>query len=74
MKNIFLVVVLFGIVLILITYDFGPSGKVYDCRDAHWHPDVPVEVKRECAELLKEDWNKRQKELQEKSKTKLIVT
>ncbi len=74
MKNISLVVVFFGIIFALITYDFGPTGKVYDCRDAHWMPDVPIEVKKECAELLKQEWNKHQKDLQEKSKSKLIVT
>ena len=39
----------FVLVLILINTDFGDSGRYYDCRDAHWHPDIPVEVKQRCA-------------------------
>ena len=50
-------------VLILIFTDFGKSQTVvYDCRDAHWHPDVPVEVKRECSRMIYEEWKKKQEE------------
>jgi hypothetical protein len=42
-------------VAILIFTDFGKGGTIrYDCRDAHWHPDVPIEVKKQCQELMKQ--------------------
>ena len=48
---------------ILILSDFGKNRTViYDCRDAHWHPDIPVEVKRECAKLFYDNWKKEQDE------------
>ena len=69
MKNIFLVFLAFAAILILSISDFGRSnGVVYDCRDAHWHPDVPVEVKKECARLQKEEWDR----IQKQSKKNLI--
>ena len=41
--------------VILFFSDFGKSETViYDCRDAHWHPDVPIEVKKQCREIIKE--------------------
>jgi hypothetical protein len=50
-------------VFILIFTDFGKSQTVvYDCRDAHWHPDVPVEVKRECSRMMYEEWKKQREE------------
>ncbi len=50
-------------IFILIFTDFGKSRTVvYDCRDAHWHPDVPVEVKRECSRMIYEEWKKQQEE------------
>ncbi len=71
MKNIFVVVVVFAAILILAISDFGRSkGVVYDCRDAHWHPDVPVDVKRECQKLFKEDLDRQREE----EKKKLIIT
>ena len=50
------------LVIILINSDFGENGRYYDCRDAHWHPDVPVEVKKRCAELFYEEWKRIQDE------------
>ena len=50
-------------VSILIFTDFSKNRtKVYDCRDAHWHPDIPIEVKKECAKLFYENWKKEQDE------------
>ena len=50
-------------VFILIFTDFGKSQTVvYDCRDAHWHPDIPVEVKQECSRMMYEEWKKKQEE------------
>lgn len=46
-------------VLILVLSDFGQNRTViYDCRDAHWHPDIPIEVKRECSRLMYEEWKR----------------
>jgi hypothetical protein len=41
-------------VAILLFSNFGKSAtvKVYDCREAHWHPDYPVDVKEACRKLL----------------------
>lgn len=53
------VIVALVAVLILITTDFGRSNTViYDCRDAHWHPDYPIEVKNECKRIMKEHYEK----------------
>jgi hypothetical protein len=46
---------------ILVLSDFN-KGRVYDCRDAHWHPDVPAEVKRECSKLMYENWKRKEDE------------
>jgi hypothetical protein len=53
-QNLALILLLIVCVIILIFSDFaeGPRAKVYDCRDAHWHPDIPIEVKKQCQELL----------------------
>jgi hypothetical protein len=45
----------FVVVSIFVFSNFGVTEKVYDCRDAHWLPDVPVEVKKQCQELLKQE-------------------
>lgn len=71
MKNIFLVVIMFFAVFVLIVSDFGKGQTVrYDCRDAHWMPDVPVDVKKECDRIMYERW----KQQQEQSKKNLIDT
>lgn len=50
-------------VVILILSDLGKNSTlIYDCRDAHWHPDIPIEVKKECAKLFYENWKKEQDE------------
>ncbi len=69
MKNILVVVLMFAAIFILIISDFHGT-KVYDCRDAHWMPDVPIEVKKECSKMQKEDWER----LQLENKKKLIST
>jgi len=54
-------------VLILILSDFGGNRTVvYDCRDAHWHPDVPIEVKKECSRLMYERWKEENERKNEK--------
>jgi hypothetical protein len=50
-------------VCILVFTDFARGDRVvvYDCRDAHWHPDVPVEIKKACSEMFKERYQKEQR-------------
>ena len=51
-----IIIVSMAVLLFLFT-DFGKNRSVYyDCRDAHWHPDVPIEVKKECSKLMYERW------------------
>jgi hypothetical protein len=61
-KRAALIILLFVAVAVLIFSDYGNSDRVvrYDCRDAHWHPDVPVQVKKDCQKLMYEDWQKQQ--------------
>jgi hypothetical protein len=35
-----------------------PEYRVYDCGMAEWHPDIPVEVKKQCRELKQQEWKK----------------
>ena len=59
-------------ILILVFTDFGRNRTVtYDCRDAHWHPDVPIEVKQECRKIMREE---QERIRQEEQKKNLIVT
>jgi hypothetical protein len=49
-------------VCVFVFTDFGKNKTVtYDCREAHWHPDYPVEVKEECRRLMYEYYQKEQK-------------
>ena len=68
-RNFFIMLAAFVLVLVLINTDFGDSGRYYDCRDAHWHPDIPVEVKQRCAELFYEEW----KRIQEEERAKKVI-
>ncbi len=61
-RNFLIVLALFICVAILVNSDLGANGRYYDCRDAHWMPDVPIEVKRQCADLFYEEYKRRQKE------------
>jgi len=73
MKNILAIIGIFFIFFILAVSDFGqPSGRVYDCGMAEWHPDIPTEVKEACRKRNYEDWKNRQNE--ESNKKKLIST
>jgi hypothetical protein len=70
-KDTWIIIVALICVLVFVSTNFGEQqGRYYDCRDAHWHPDVPVEVKKECNRLLHEEM-KRIKE--EESKKKYIT-
>lgn len=61
--KIIVTVVSLACVFILVFTDFARGDRVvvYDCRDAHWHPDIPVEVKKACANLIKERYQNEQK-------------
>ena len=61
--RIIIAVLLIFSVYVLISTDFGRNTVVrYDCRDAHWHPDIPIEVKKECSKLFYEEWKKQEDE------------
>jgi hypothetical protein len=61
-ERIIIIVATVASILILLFSDFGEQGKYYNCRDAHWHPDYPIEVRKQCAELLYEEWKKQNNE------------
>lgn len=62
-KRVSLIALIAGCILILIFSDFasGPKFIRYDCRDAHWHPDFPPDVKEECRRLLYDELKKQQR-------------
>lgn len=35
-----------------------PTYRVYDCGMAEWHPDIPLEVKKQCRERMQHEWKK----------------
>ena len=54
--------VIIAVIAMLTFTDFGKSRAVtYDCRDARWHPDYPIDVKEECLRLMHEYYQKEQK-------------
>ena len=58
MKNMFLAIVLFILLIILSSLDFENKVRVYDCGMAEWHPDIPKEVREECRRIHYEEWKK----------------
>lgn len=60
-KWILVLSLIFLLILVFTNYG-GTKEIVYDCRDAHWHPDVPVDVKKECQKIMYEEWKKLQEE------------
>lgn len=64
-KRTALIVLVLIATIVLIFTNYGNSGERvirYDCRDAHWMPDIPVEVKQECQRIMYERWKKEQEE------------
>ncbi len=64
-KRAALVIVLATAIIILFFSNFGAKGDRiirYDCRDVHWMPDIPVEVKQECQRIMYERWKQEQEE------------
>jgi hypothetical protein len=35
-----------------------PEYRLYDCGMAEWHPDIPMEVRKQCRELKQQEWKK----------------
>jgi hypothetical protein len=55
-------IVVIAMIGMLAFTDIGKSRTItYDCRDAHWHPDYPIDVKEECRRLMHEYYQKEQK-------------
>ena len=63
-----ILIIFLVIVIIVLLINYSPEGRYYDCRDAHWHPDYPPEVKQECARLHIEEWRRRHQEIQTKDR------
>lgn len=64
-KRAALIILILTAIAVLIFSGFADSnGRVvrYDCRDAHWMPDIPIEVKQECQRIMYERWKKEQEE------------
>ena len=54
----FVIIILTLAAAALLSYsDFGDSNqiKIYDCSIAEWHPDVPINVRKECRKLRLEE-------------------
>lgn len=60
--KIIITIAILGCVAILLFSNFGNQERivVYDCRDAHWHPDVPIRIKQACLELYRQERQKEQ--------------
>ncbi len=71
-KDTWILIISFICLLILIFTNYGGTKEiVYDCRDAHWNPDIPIDVKKECQKIMYEEWKKIQ---EEELKKKFITT
>ncbi len=67
-KDIWVILLAIGAFAFLMFNDFGRGRTVvYDCRDAHWLPDIPVEVKKECQKIQYEEWKKKLEEENKKT-------
>ena len=60
LERTIVIILIIASICVLVLTDFGRGQTVvYDCRDAHWHPDVPVEVKKQCSELIYKQWKEK---------------
>jgi len=57
-ENIALVVAILAILAAFMYADTGEGYRVYDCGMAEWHPDIPLEVRKQCRELKHQEWKK----------------
>ena len=70
-KDTWIIVLAIFFVAVLIFTNYGESYEViYDCRDAHWHPDVPIEVRTECKKIMRE----RLEELRKEERAKKYIS
>ena len=65
-EKIILIIAFIALFLFIITADFAPEGKVYDCGMAEWHPDIPAEVRAECRKMRREFYEQEQRQYLEK--------
>ncbi len=61
-------VALVAAMVIIVTGDH-PTGRVYDCGMAEWHPDIPPAVKEECRRRALEYWREQQEQLKREKTT-----
>lgn len=66
-ERIVLTVAFIALFIFIITADFAPQGKVYDCGMAEWHPDIPTEVREECRKMRREFYEQEQRQFEKKS-------
>ncbi len=62
------VVALVSAMFILVNGDY-PTGRVYDCGMAEWHPDIPPAVKEECRRRSLEYWREQQEKINREKTT-----
>ena len=62
------VAVLVAAIVIIATGDH-PTGRVYDCGMAEWHPDIPPAVKEECRRRALEYWREQQEKINREKTT-----
>ena len=65
-ERIVLVISFIALFIFIITADFSPEAKVYDCGMAEWHPDIPAEVREECRKMRREFYEQEQRRLEKK--------
>lgn len=62
-RNFLIIAGLFAFIIVLVSSDFGqPTGRVYDCNMAQWHPDIPQFVREECRRLIQEEFERQRRE------------
>jgi hypothetical protein len=64
-KNV--VIFVLAIITLFLFVNFEPSGRVYDCGMAEWHPDIPIVVKEECRKLRLEEYQRKKYESMHKT-------
>ena len=55
--------------MVIVVGGDHPSGRVYDCGMAEWHPDIPPIVKEECRKRALEYWREQQERINKEKTT-----
>jgi hypothetical protein len=55
--------------IVIIATGDHPTGRVYDCGMAEWHPDIPPAVKEECRRRALEYWREQQEKINREKTT-----